>query len=225
MNLNRKTRWVWAALALALVAGVPAYADFIPIAQPNAAYTSSAGLLPITAPDFFTISTLQNAQVTLNSNVPLVALTVPGTWTSWGSPPNVENATPRVLWTNGFTSLTLSTAALMGTFGLEAQPNTDVPSSITVDFFNNSILVGSITRLVDGNAGAQLFAASTTTTGFNRIVISSTDDFAIAQVRVRLVPEPGTFTNLIGAAVVGVVARLLSRLCSTRASRRAMTSP
>jgi hypothetical protein len=100
---------------------------------------------------------------------------------------------PRVLWTNGFTSLQMTLATPALTFGFEAQPNTSVASPILASFYHSGSLVGEIPLDVDGNAGARLFAATTSTDPFDRIVLSSTDDFAIANVRyafAQSVPEP-----------------------------------
>src|SRR5262249_476807 len=107
--------------------------------------------------------------------------------------------------TNGLTSLTLTSNLLLTTFGLEAQPNTTVPATITATFFNGNTQVGQIIQAVDGDGGARLFAASSTTP-FNPIVLSPTDDFAVAQV--RAVPEPSAVVNLAAAGVCGLAAWL-----------------
>jgi hypothetical protein len=143
--------------------------------------------------------------LTASFDTPLVALTVPTTWGAWGSPPDVESATPRVLWTNGVTSLTITFGTQVGLFGVEAQPSTQVVSSMLASFFQGASLIGEIPLDVDGNAGARLFAASSTTP-FDTVVLSSTDDFAISQIRLASVPEPGLIANLIGAGVVGIPA-------------------
>jgi hypothetical protein len=178
-----------------------AQAGFVPISQPNASYVASTTLLPITADDFDLVSSLSAGGLTATFDTDLVALTTPGTWSSWGSPPNVESSTPRVLWTNGLTSLTVTFNQPVVTFGLEAQPNTSVVSSILASFYQGASLIGEIPLDVDGNAGARLFAAASTTP-FDKIVFSSTDDFAIAQIRAS-VPEPSSLVMLaLGAAAV-----------------------
>ena len=72
-------------------------------------------------------------------------------------------------------------------------------------FYLGANLIGEIPLDVDGSGGAKLFAASSTTP-FDTVVLSSTDDFAIAQVRVGFasVPEPGFLVQLIGLGVVGI---------------------
>jgi hypothetical protein len=211
MTSLRTFRLAWVALALTAVAGLPARADFIPIPQPNAGYLAATSLLPITVPDFNTMAAVTNGTDTVSFDFDLAAQTVPTTWSSWGSPPNTESATPRVLWTNGLTSLTLTSTNPLTIFGLEAQPNTSVISPIQASFFSGMSLVGQISLDVDGNGGARLFAASTSTSPFDRVVLSSTDDFAIAQIRVQnqaagaVVPEPSGIVLCAGAGVMGLV--------------------
>jgi hypothetical protein len=72
-------------------------------------------------------------------------------------------------------------------------------------FFLGATLIGEIPLDVDGKGGARLFAASSTDL-FDTIVLSSSDDFAIAQIRVASVPEPGFLTHLCGMAVIGTPA-------------------
>jgi PEP-CTERM motif len=202
--------WIRRALAgpgvLALMASSAALADFVPITQPDAAYLSATTLLPVSAPDFDVVSSLSDATETVTFDVDLVALTVPTSWTSWGSPPSTESAIPRVLWSNGFTSLAITLSAPAFTVGFEAQPNTSVPSILTATFLNSGSVVGSIPLTVDGNGGALLFAATTSTSPFNEVDLNSTDDFAIAQVRyaiAQVVPEPESLAlMLLGGAVL-----------------------
>ena len=79
-------------------------------------------------------------------------------------------------------------------------------ASLLLAISAGAALIGQITQLVDGNGGALLFAA-TSTTPFDRVVVSSTDDFAIAQIREAsaLVPEPGSALNLLVAGAIGLV--------------------
>jgi hypothetical protein len=196
----------WLAAAAALVALAPrsAHAAFVAIPLPNPPYVSGTNLISLSASDFSTVSSISDGPQTVNFSSPQVALSAPATWASWDSSPQTEGATPRVLSTNGSMSLTL-TFASSTTFGFELQPNTSVPSSLTAEFFNGAVSLGSITRNVNGNAGARLFAARTTTGSFTRVVVTGTDDFAIARVRYGpVVPEPGSAT-LFGLGVVGLV--------------------
>jgi hypothetical protein len=193
---------------LALLSG-SARADFIPITFPDVAYLSGTSSLGFAAPDFDVVLSLADGTQTASFDVGMVALSVPITWASWGSPPNTESATPRVLWTNGFTSLQISLVLPAFTFGFEAQPNSFALSNLTVEFFSLGSLIGSIALDVDGNAGAALFAATTTTDAFDMIVVSGFDDFAIANLRYGsvAVPEPSSAAVLLLAGGLMLVLR------------------
>lgn len=79
-------------------------------------------------------------------------------------------------------------------FGFEAQPNTALVSTVTASFFSGMTLIGSIVQNVDGSGGARLFAAASTTP-FDRVVLSSTDDLAVAQLRAGGPPPTATPTT------------------------------
>jgi hypothetical protein len=215
LRMKKKERITMGQLIVRIVMGLgilgvflspAARADFIPISSPVAAYLNGTTRLNVVQPDFSVVSSLSDASETATFSAGLVALTVPTTWSTWGSPPNTESATPRVLWTNGLTSLRIDLSSPVGTFGLEAEPGPIGAFNITASFFDSGGLVGTITRSVNGNAGALLFAASTTTTSFNRVDLSSSQDFAIANLRYTSaanVPEPSTVTLcLIGGGVL-----------------------
>jgi hypothetical protein len=175
----------------------------VPIPLPDSTYVGQTTLFPVSGLDFDSVSSVSSGSFTVSFDTPLVALSVPTSWSNWGSPPDVESSAPRVLCTNGVTSLTISLSDPVGLFGFEAQPNTQVVSSMLASFFLGATLIGEIPLDVDGNGGAKLFAASSTIP-FDTVVLSSTDDFAIAQIRVGSVPEPGFLANLIGLGVIGI---------------------
>jgi hypothetical protein len=206
MTCTRLYRLTCAVLVIAAAAANPAPAAFISTLQPTAAYKASTLLFPVNVPDFNVVSSVSNG-LTINFDRPLVALTTPTTWASWGAPPNTESATPRVLWTNGFTSLTLSTSIPVTTLGFEAEPNTAVVSTLTATFFNNNTQVGEIIR----DVGGALLFAGTNDTPFNKVVVTSLDDFAIAQLRANAVPEPASVVQLAGASVIGLTVWLIRR--------------
>jgi PEP-CTERM motif len=208
--MTMRTRLAATTLGLVALLSGAARADFIPIGSPDATYLGATSSLGVSAADFDVVTALSDGTQVAAFDIGTVALTVPTTWATWGSPPNTESATPRVLWTNGFTSMTINLALPSFIFGFEAQPNTSVVSNLTVDFFSLGVLVGEISLDVDGNAGARLFAASTTTDAFDMIVISGVDDFAIANLRYAaaiVVPEPGS----VALVLLGIVLLGLSR--------------
>lgn len=188
----------------ALLFSAAASAVFVPVAQPDATYLSATSRLDFLEPDFDVVPSLTDGVQTVTFDLDLVALTVPDTWGTWGSPPDTELATPRVLWTNGDTALQMDLSLPALLFGFEAQPNVGDLFDITADFFSAGNLVGSITLSVDGNAGARLFAAANTDP-FDQIVLSSQADFAIANVRyaTQVIPEPGSAALVLSAMLSG----------------------
>ncbi|SFC81980.1 hypothetical protein SAMN04488168_11024 [Bacillus sp. 491mf] len=89
-------------------------------------------------------------------------------------------------------------------FGFELEPNFFETFVFTAIFLSGGVPVGSITREVDGFAGARLFVAEIECTcpAINQVIVASLDTFAIAQVRylvdclpectVRRIPFSGT---------------------------------
>ena len=202
-----------AALILFGAAATPLSATLITIAQPNAAYTSSTSLLPVTAAEGTNISSVTDGTLTATFSDPAlsppmqVAFVSPTDWGFWGNPPAVENATPVVLISPGVTStlLTITFSKPLTLFGLEAMPDGFFPEPMTENFFNGATNIGSISLSPDGNpadpgAGALLFAASSTVP-ITSVTITTTanptedgTDFAIADLRYSLVtPEPSTW--------------------------------
>ena len=65
----------------------------------------------------------------------------------------------------------------------------------------------SITRVVDGDAGARLFAREDS--AINRVVITGGSDFAIAQIRYQSAPIDAALTAAIVALIIVIVALIL----------------
>ena len=133
---------------------------------------------------------------------------VPDGWSAyWGTPPNVEEASPYILWNKGFNGTktwTLSKPATI--FGFELQGDYYGATNFTVEFYSDSTLVGSITKTVttsmDTSGGAVLFAAQTESTPFNKIIFSSDvpdrTDYAVAQIRYAIVSAAPTVVEVTG---------------------------
>ncbi len=184
----------------------PLRADFIPITQPAPAYISGTTLVDFTDPDTTLLGAVSAGKQMLVYNNDLEELTVPASWAAWGKPPDVETATPRVGFTSGNSSLVIGLSLPVRTFGLEVEPDNGAREQTTAAFYDGPNLVGTIDLFPDGNGGALLFAASTTTSPFTSVVITNLtgDDFAIARQRFALVqtPEPATF-SLLGLSALG----------------------
>ena len=197
-------------LAFAIVgAAVPASA-FTQITTPDNVYQDYTNLLGVTAPNgpnrhfvtdgdlYVTFSSLMDPRV------------VGVDWSTWGSSPDTEDDSPAIWYTLGATSMTFTFDNAVKVWGFEAEPNPFAVHDFTVEYYQGSTLVGTITRSIDGNAGARLLAASATPGGwFTSVKVYSDTDFAIAQLRYALaVPEPATWAMLIaGFGMVGFAAR------------------
>lgn len=161
--------------------------DVTPIQQPDADYVGRTTLFDITVPDLTSVSSLTAGDCTVTFTPPLQARTVGASWASWGSPPDTEGATPRILYSNGATSIALALNAdcAAGTVGFEAEPNPFQVLDMTATYFSDSTSLGAITRPVDGQSGARLFAADSDTP-ITRVTFSSSADFAIGRIRFAL---------------------------------------
>jgi hypothetical protein len=181
-----------------LVAAAPASAQFTTVTQPNASYTSSTTLVPITASNYSTVNSITSGSQTVSFSSTLEARTVPGGgWATWAAPPAVESATPRVLYGTGTgVTVTLSTPAYG--FGLEIEPNSGT-QTVTATYMNGATTLGTVTVTPTGTAGA-LLAAAYSGTPITSVVISCPGTgFAIAQLRYASAPVPalGTYAMVM----------------------------
>jgi hypothetical protein len=196
--------------AIALAA--PASA-FVVINDPDAVYRTDTTLLGVPASPSARDS-WGDPDLTVFFSTSLLPLTVGAGWATWGSPPHTEQSNPRIFWTQGANELTFTFSSPVDVWGFEAQPNPFAVFSITADFFSGATMLGTITRPVDGNAGARLFAAvADFGTSFTHVRVRSDVDFAVAQLRYRLddgsvIPEPATWGMMIlGFGFVGFAMR------------------
>ncbi len=210
----RRIHYLAAAVFSVAIAGQLS-AALIQIPQPNAAYTSSTSLLPVTGVELSNVNSLTDGTLTATFSAPLQIATVPTNWLNWGTPPAVESATPRVLITPGVnaTLLTITLSQGVTLFGLEAMPDAFGTAQITENFYNGNTNIGSITLSPDGSVGALLFAASSTTLITSVDITAVGTDFAIANLRYSLAtPEPATWMCML--AGLGVIASLRRRKLS-----------
>ncbi|HEX4168998.1 MAG TPA: hypothetical protein VHZ55_26335 [Bryobacteraceae bacterium] len=204
MVLKSRAVLIWLGAAVFTCSSMQA--DFVTVAQPNAAYLNNTTLAHFTDPDSTLVGAVEQSGVLLTYSNSIEELTVPATWATWGTTPAVESATPRVGYTDGLSDLAIFFSKPLSTFGLEIEPGNLVPESTSVEFLSGTTPVGLITLTPSGNSGALLFAASTTTNPFTSVFIKNneSDDFAIAEQRFTVAtPEPASFSLIALALAAG----------------------
>jgi len=179
-------------LSALFLAGIPAFAQFTVISQPTAAYTSGTTLMTIPGANFSTTSSLTDGIETLTFSNTVDVRTVPGGgWATWGSPPNTEGNTPKVLAiTTGLTSFTITLGVPQNTFGFELEPNSGT-QVITATYFNGGTVLGTITQTIVGTAGALLSAASAGSPITSVILTVPAGASGFAMARFRYGPQIG----------------------------------
>jgi hypothetical protein len=182
-----------AALTLAPATAASAVTSdaFSSLSNPTAAYKAETCVFLVgQIADGQTFSSLSQCGVTATFNhaVEKRSVRAGGSWATWGSPPFTEGNKPGLI-ANFSSQVTINLSSPQRVVGMELEGNLFQDSLFTVKFrdaANNN--VGIVTRQVDGNAGARLFAGRTTspTPAIKRIVITSADatGFAIAKLRV-----------------------------------------
>jgi hypothetical protein len=173
--------------------------------QPSPAYLASTSLITFAEPDEALVSQITNGAQTIAFSSLMRASTVGDNWASWGSPPDTESATPRVLWSglddnfDPVTTVGFFLSQPVSIFGFEAEPGPTNTHTITVSFLMGGVLQQTVTRDVDGNAGALLFAVvADPGTFFDSLTITSDADWAAGQFRYAPsgpaagVPEPAS---------------------------------
>ncbi|MFC2063066.1 post-COAP-1 domain-containing protein [Chloroflexota bacterium] len=170
---------------------VVAAMTFSQITQPDANYivsTAKVEILDLT--DNASYASITDGTLAVGFNQDMEKRTVPDNWETWSSPPFSEADEPHVLYTggSGVTSLTMILSEPCTTFGFELEPDPFSYEDYDAYFIltDGDILIGTISMTVNGDSGARLFAGEVEGGTFDKIVISGTSEFAIAQVRYDL---------------------------------------
>ena len=157
--------------------------------NPAPAYLSKTCAINFTSiPDMTDVTSVTGCGVRVRFSVPLEKRTVPDTWATWASPPFTETATPRVLWTQAELAVTLTFSVRSVIAGVEIEPDSGI-HTINATFRRLSgASLGTISRDVNSNAGARLFAGKVRSDKkakrVKTLTIESDGDFAIARIRV-----------------------------------------
>jgi hypothetical protein len=185
--------------------------------QPGTSYFAETNLLNFTAPDEALINSLTDGiEIVSFSSVTssMRASTVGDDWFTWGSPPNTETSTPRVLWSgqddnfDPVTTVTFLLSVPVSIFGFEAEPSDFGTHTMAATFFMGGTVEQTISLDVSGNSGAMLFAAEADPgVYFDSVTLTSDIDWAAGQFRYG-VPEPQSFvTMLAGLGILCVVSK------------------
>lgn len=209
------------------VFGVKAMA-FTPISSPDAAYLASTTYIdPSAIPNYTNVTSITDGVVTVSFKDAAGSAawavnkrTVPGGgWGTWSQAPDSQRgASDRlpVFYSNGATALRFVLSSPKNIFGFEAEPNPFRVHTMVARFYDASDnLLGTISRNVNGNAGARLFAASSPTP-IAYVVFSSDVDWAVGAFRygtlqTPVIPEPGTMA-LFGTGLAAGLLPLRRRL-------------
>lgn len=211
------------AIAIAVAAFTVKATAFTPIPSPDAAYLSSTTYIdPSGIPDGAVVTSITDGTQTVLFNdaagsgaLSMTKVTAPGGgWATWSQIPDSQRGasdTLPVFYPDSATSARFVLSSPVNIFGFEAEPNPFDVFTMVADFYDASDnLLGSISRDVNGKAGARLFAASSPTP-IAYVVFSSQESWAVGAFRygtlgAPVIPEPGTMA-LFGT---GLVAGLLS---------------
>jgi hypothetical protein len=169
-------------------AATPVNAAFTTYAQPDTAYLSEAtekiDISGLT--NGMTFMSITDGYMTVGFDSSMEKTQVGVGWATWDSPPWTETATPHILFKSYEDSVEWKLSKPTWVFGFELEPNNMNVHKMTVKFYHDTTLVGSIVKAVDGNAGARLFAIKSLDDPINRVEISAPSaahGFGVAQIR------------------------------------------
>jgi hypothetical protein len=187
------------------------------VALPTAPYTSATTLVAFGDPDESMLPSISDGVLTVAFSTPMRASTVGDNWATWGSPPQTEFATPRVLWSglddnfDPIVSVTFTLSVPVAIFGFEAEPGPTDTHTLVASFFQGGNLRATLSLDVSGNGGAVLFAAMADQgSAFDSVTLASDADWAAGQFRyaaATAAPEPWS----IGLAAPGLFVICISR--------------
>lgn len=181
--------------------------SFTPIEDVSGNYTTETKLLDISNISCETwVSSVSDGFLKLDFisdytyNMFKVQAGICGWGRSWGAPPGVEGPNPHLLYSYGQNSIPISLSSPVKTFGFELQPQNayfrdpTAPSIISVAFYRNGYLINTITKGINREESAKLFAAQTDAS-FDYVLISMSDGngFTIGQFRYELAEEKNPF--------------------------------
>jgi hypothetical protein len=223
-RLYRRIAWFGFAVCL------PVCVQFSLISTPAAVYAGGTASIAIANPEGAAVTALTAGGQTITFSSSMTALTVGGVggWGFWGSPPDTESATPRVLATPANeTSLTIALSAPVNTFGFEIEPANSggfppTPFLFNATFLNGTNTLGAVSRSVTFN-GAMLIAATSTTpiTSVRITAPATAGGWAIAQFRSGNVPTALASVPALSPAALVALALLLAS-AGTILARRAL---
>lgn len=195
-----------------VVWALPARA-FTPISSPDAAYLAGTTYIdPSAISDYTNVSSITDGVLTVSFSTAMNKRTAPGvSWSTWSVAPDSQRGpgdTLPVFSSEGALTVTFTLSQPVSIFGFEAQPNPFGEYAMTAQFYDASgNLLGTISRNVDANGGARLYAAQSSTP-ISSVVFSSNVDWAAGAFRYALptggpvIPEPTTMA-LFGAGLLG----------------------
>jgi len=224
--MKRFTLMLAAAIAVAMFTAKTM--AFTPISSPDAAYLASTTYIdPSGIPNWMDVTSITDGTLTVSfknaagsASLAMNKRTAPGGgWATWSQAPDSQRGagdTLPVFFSNDATEARFVLSSPMNIFGFEAEPDPFTVHTMVAKFYDASDnLLGTISRDVNGNAGARLFAASSPTP-IAYVVFSSDVSWAVGAFRYGtlhspVIPEPGTMA-LFGTGLVAGLLPLRRRL-------------